>query len=155
MKGVSSGSGKMLVPVPITKWLYVFFSVLMSALSLLSKEQGITVIAVCVAFDVFLNWDCIWKVIAPRNNHNITAERKTNISALGSQQTNNQSTVASLGNGRHINNVRTEAAGSHANGKSSKPLPAKGRGKLSNSCTGSEFQNMAQRIGRRTLQTVT
>ena len=31
----------------------------MSLLSLLSKEQGVTVLGVCAAFDVFIHWDSV------------------------------------------------------------------------------------------------
>lgn len=35
--------------------------VLFSTCSLLSKEQGVTVLGVCAGYDIFLNWELLWR----------------------------------------------------------------------------------------------
>lgn len=37
--------------------------VCLSACSLLSKEQGVTVLGACAGYDVFLNWEPLWRAI--------------------------------------------------------------------------------------------
>lgn len=132
---MSNGSGRKLTATEHTKWPFVLLSLLMSSLSLLSKEQGVTVLGVCAAFDVFLNWDHVWFSISKkrRDSHDTTSSPE-----LMSQQTNHI-TRASIASSSHVNN------GLHANGISSK-LSKKSR-KSRGVRDGSQAQNMAQRIG--------
>lgn len=46
-----------------TSWLFVFLSVLLSVLALLSKEQGITVLGVSIAYDILLHWPLIMNAV--------------------------------------------------------------------------------------------
>ena len=59
-KAVSEESrGGSLVATGGTKWHYVILSVVLSACSMLSKEQGITALGVCAGFDVLLHWEAV------------------------------------------------------------------------------------------------
>lgn len=138
MAAVSNGRGKTLAATGHTKWPFVLLSILMSSLSLLSKEQGVTVIGVCAAFDVFLNWDHVWCSLSRkrRDSHDTTSN-----SELISQQTNYKLTKASIATNSHVNN------GLHVNGISSKLSTAKKNKKLNGVRNPSLVQNMAQRIG--------
>lgn len=142
MAAVSNGSGKTLTSTEHTKWSFVLLSILMSSLSLLSKEQGVTVIGVCAAFDVFLNWDHVWCSLSRKGRDSRdTTTRTTSSSELISQQTNHKLTKASIATNSHVNN------GLHVNGMSSKPSTSKKSKKLSSVGNPSPAQNMAQRIG--------
>ena len=50
-----------------TKWHYVILSVVLSACSMLSKEQGITALGVCASFDVLLHWEVVWSILLKRS----------------------------------------------------------------------------------------
>jgi len=41
----------------------VILCILFSGFSLLSKEQGVTALAVCAGYDVLINWSPLWKFI--------------------------------------------------------------------------------------------
>ncbi|XP_065917922.1 protein O-mannosyl-transferase TMTC4-like [Dysidea avara] len=44
----------------LTRWPLVTLSILLSALAMFSKEQGITSIGVCLVLDVLVCWDLVW-----------------------------------------------------------------------------------------------
>lgn len=62
-KAISVGSGRSLSSMPRTKWASMVMTIVLSTCSMLSKEQGITALGVCIAFDVLLHWQVFWKVI--------------------------------------------------------------------------------------------
>lgn len=132
MTAVSSGSGQTLTAIAHTKWPFVLLSVVMSGLSLLSKEQGVTVVGVCATFDVFLNWEHIWSSVKNRRHSRDTAlEQKTSIPEVNRGSTN------------HVTSIKTMSSGLHINGISNKPPSTKKGNKFSGVSTGS----LAQRIG--------
>lgn len=150
MKGVSTSRGRLLVPTAETQWHYVLLGVLMSACSLLSKEQGITALGVCAAFDVFLNWDSIWNAVA-RNKHSrkaVAVEEKMVESDSSSQ--NSHRTI--LPNGNHVHSVGITC--SHGNERSS-IVPDSGKLKNSNAGT-PPLQSLLSRLGswRTSLSTI-
>ncbi len=49
-------------PLQHTRWTWLAVCLCLSACSLLSKEQGVTVLGVCAGYDVFLNWEQFWRV---------------------------------------------------------------------------------------------
>lgn len=134
MAAVSNGSGKTLTATENTKWPFVILSILMSSLSLLSKEQGVTGIGVCAVFDVFLNWDHVW-CRRGRGSHDTTTGPVSSSEQI-SQSTNHKLTKATK---NHVNN------GLHVNGISSKLSSLKKSRKLTNNP--SLAHNMSQRIG--------
>lgn len=152
MKGVSTGRGRLLVPTAETQWHYVLLSVLMSACSLLSKEQGITALGVCAAFDVFLNWDTIWSAVA-RNKHSrkaVVVEEKM-VESDSSSQNSHRTT---LPNGSHVHSIGISPTCSQNNERSSK-VP--NSGKLRNSNAGTlPLQSLLSRLGswRTSLSTI-
>lgn len=89
MRAVSTGTGRSLTPAQHTKWPLVFLSLLMSLLSLLSKEQGVTVMGVCAAFDIFLNWENILGRLWRRktDSSEVVLSEKTIDTELPAQQT--------------------------------------------------------------------
>jgi tetratricopeptide (TPR) repeat protein len=106
----------------------------MSLLSLLSKEQGVTVVGACAAFDVFLHWDLIYCSLwrRKRDSSELVLSEKTVVTDVPPQQT--RLTRASNGaNGR--NNINGLSVNSSALRKS-KPHSVR-----------SELQTMALRVG--------
>lgn len=89
MRAVSTGTGRSLIPARHTKWPLVLLSLLMSLLSLLSKEQGVTVVGVCAAFDIFLNWENILRRLWRRktDSSEVVLSEKTIDTELPAQQT--------------------------------------------------------------------
>ena len=141
IRGVSTGSGRLLVPAVGTRWHYVLLGVFMCVCSLLSKEQGITALGVCAAFDVFLNWDSIWSAVAG-NKHSgkVAVEEKTVDSDASSQ--NSHRTV--MANGNHVHSIDVSSTCSNGNERSSK-FPS--NGKFKNSNIGTPLQSVLPRLG--------
>ena len=135
MRAVSTGSGKSLRATRHTQWPLLLLSLLMSLLSLLSKEQGVTVVGACAAFDVFLHWDLIYCSLwrRKRDSSELVLSEKTVVTDVPPQQT--RLTRASNGaNGR--NNINGLSVKSSALRKS-KPHSVR-----------SELQTMALRVGK-------
>ena len=44
------------------KWLNLTLSVVFAGCSMLSKEPGITVLAICVGYDILSHWPSIWRL---------------------------------------------------------------------------------------------
>ena len=59
-RSVSVGFGSTLASLHRTRWPLVALSILLSACAMLSKEQGVMVIGVCVSYDVFIHWEEVW-----------------------------------------------------------------------------------------------
>ena len=49
--------------LPRSSWPYIGLTIILSVFSLLSKEQGITVLGVCILFDLLIHWPLIWSTI--------------------------------------------------------------------------------------------
>lgn len=49
--------------LPLSSWMYIGLSVLLAIFSMLSKEQGITVLAISVSFDVLVHWPVILRYV--------------------------------------------------------------------------------------------
>jgi tetratricopeptide (TPR) repeat protein len=151
MRAVSKGSGETLTAAEHTKWPLVFLSVLMSSLSLLSKEQGVTVIGVCVAFDIFLNWNTVLgRLSETKTNIGSLDEQKTNVSDTHSQQMNQKLTRASTGNSTCVSSDKNgSSVAPHVNGISSRTTNTKrsSKSRSDRSSGSAKLQNMVQRIG--------
>ena len=149
MRGISHGNGEMLSVRECTKWPLVLLSVLMSSLSMLSKEQGVTVVGVCVSFDVFLNWNkVLGRLSQNRTDIGSLDGQKINIAEINSQQMNHR---ASIRTSTYISSDNiTSSALPHVNGISSRTATSakKSRKAHSSASGGSEVRNMVQRIGR-------
>ena len=112
----------------------------MSTLSLLSKEQGVTVIGVCAAFDVFLNWEHIKSGSVSKQMMTVKSGEQTPVSEINSHQTVRRLTRASMDSSCVTSVV------SHVNGMSS--IVAKRSGSTRNS--GPDIQmHVASRLGER------
>lgn len=48
-----------LLPVSHVRWPFTLLSVVFAACAMLSKEQGITALGVCAAFDVLVHWETV------------------------------------------------------------------------------------------------
>lgn len=134
MRGVSTGRGNKLAVTKKTKWPYLLLSIMMSMLAMLSKEQGVTVLGVCAAFDVFINWDVI--------NSNLWTRKKDKESTT-SEEKSKTFNDGSTNSNRHLdgsNNCRN----SHINGLSIKSIPGKNK-KLHG--VGLEIHSLILRIG--------
>ena len=65
------------------QWMYLLLTVLLAACSMLSKEPGITILGICVGYDVLLHWSTIWKfqeheeVVRNGGGMHLKAETKT------------------------------------------------------------------------------
>ena len=135
MTAVSSGRGSQLTANKHTKWPLILLSLVMSLLSLLSKEQGVTVIGVCAAFDVFINWTSLLDsfLIKRKKTEAIVSNEKTAISLQETRVT--RASIASSNN-----NIRN----SHINGLASSTTKKKSRPNNS----GSELYEFSLRIGK-------
>ena len=63
LKAITSIKYSSHLPLQQTRWMWVMVCVFFSACSLLSKEQGVTVLGVCAGYDVFLNWEVLLRVL--------------------------------------------------------------------------------------------
>lgn len=51
-----------------TDWKWFSLSLLMAAVSMLSKEQGVTCLGVCSAYDILLHFDDLWQQLSANSN---------------------------------------------------------------------------------------
>ena len=130
MRAVSTGRGKTLTAAPHTKWSHFVLSILMSCMSLLSKEQGVTVVGVCAAFDVFLHWDTIHTRLWRRNKD--SSELENSEKTVVTEQQTKLTRASNNGRNSNINGLSTFLR------KSSKPQNVTSR-----------LQSMTQRIGKK------
>lgn len=79
IKSVSHKHGPLQKPLPQTKWHYLLLCLLFTVGSLLSKEQGVTVLGVCGGYDILLNWDACWSVLGAEFRN----KRKRKVSGEG------------------------------------------------------------------------
>ena len=136
MAAVSNGSGKTITALQHTKWSYILLSIITSALSLLSKEQGVTVVGVCAAFDVLLNWDSIQRSLSSKWDS--TVEQVTSIPEDNAHQAIHRLTKTSTGNTTRVKSV-------HVNGISS--LAKKNGHDAACHSSGSKVHNTMLRLG--------
>lgn len=55
---------------------FIALSLFLALLSMLSKEQGITVIGVCAAYDVLVHWNEVTKIIPIATSNGIVKEKR-------------------------------------------------------------------------------
>lgn len=64
-----------------SSWMYIGLSVVLSVFSLLSKEQGITVLGVCILFDLLIHWPLIWSTMLGAAKYKRRVEEKEDITS--------------------------------------------------------------------------
>jgi len=122
--------------------LLLVLSLSFSIVSLLSKEQGITALGVCAAFDVFLNWDSIWSAVAGNKHSGKAAVEEKTVDSDSSSHWNSHRAV--LANGNHVHSIGISSTCSNGNERSSK---FSGNGKFKNSNIGTPLQSVLPRLG--------
>lgn len=67
IRAISVSSGASLQARSRMKWNLAILSIVLSACSMLSKEQGVMAIGMCAGFDVLLHWDMVWSTLMSKN----------------------------------------------------------------------------------------
>lgn len=109
-----------------TKWHYFSVCLIFSACSLLSKEQGVTVLGVCAGYDVFLHWDTLWSTLVGgclnRRKRKVSSEGDDYPTQAAEGESEGKETIpvenASTGdNGRIVNKTSQDSHTTAGNGK--------------------------------------
>ncbi|KAL5484578.1 hypothetical protein EMCRGX_G021103 [Ephydatia muelleri] len=87
LRAVSFGCGRSLRTSPMTNWRYVALSICFTVCSVLSKEQGVTAVGVCVVCDVLLNWGSFVKWVAAAGKRGVDVTKNAaDVETIGSDE---------------------------------------------------------------------
>ena len=71
----------------MTNWRYVALSICFTVCSVLSKEQGVTAVGVCVVCDVLLNWGSFVKWVAAAGKRGVDVTKNAaDVETIGSDE---------------------------------------------------------------------
>ena len=118
-----------------------------SACSLLSKEQGVTVLGVCAGYDVFLNWEAWSELVGmcvKRRKRKISGEGeiKVEVPTLSTQGESEGSAVKTLSTGENGKIINKASQSSHTAGIGKHKI----RGERSSPVTSSDSNNEAATV---------